>query len=142
MAEEATTAGGNLNRSGYGLVATVHPTLEPECAGLPGWGSLDWSRDHLLRCHGWTPGELEKLGKFSGEHHLNEHADGVRHNGQVVTSFPIVHGHLVVPDDLKALGTLLGAVEMMLGDDVTETRLSQARLALGKTLALMAVAGG
>lgn len=140
---EGCPTGGSLNRTGYGLVATVHPTLEPECAGLPGWGSLDWSRDHLTRCHGWTPEELETLGKFSGECHLNEHAEGIRHDGRVMNALdlPVLHGHLVVPDDLNALGAVLGAVEMMLGDDVTETRLSRARSTLVEILSLMSVAG-
>lgn len=142
MAEEATTAGGKLSRTSYAQIATVHPTLEPECAGLPGWGTLDWSRDHLTRCHGWTPDEVETLGKFSGEHHLNEHADGIRHDGRVVTTFPVVHGHLVVPDDLKALGALLGALEMLDNCPTTESVLFQGRLALAETLAVMAMAGG
>lgn len=140
MAEEATTAGGNFN--GYGLVATVHPTLEPECAGLPGWGTLDWSRDHLTRCHGWTRDEVETLGKFSGEHHLNEHADGIRHDGRVVTTFPVVHGHLVVPDDLEALGAFLAVLEKLDNCPTSESLLSRGREALVKTLALMAMARG
>lgn len=128
------------NRSGlgneYAILTSKMPTLVPEYAedSVHGTGSVEWSRDHLIHFHGWTPERVEREGKFAGDTHGEEHANG--------DTLPVPHEHLD-PSRVKSLRRLFGSVELLAGDVQstngipTDGTITYAHEALAKVLAVI-----
>lgn len=135
---ETTTRQGINVGDGYHVVVSKSPTLNPDLAGEWGAGDLEWSRDHLVRFHGWPVEAVQGDGYFASDRHMDEHAGGHTWDGRIASEaeFPIPHVH-TEEGHVAALVRLYKALHDLHEDATPESTGYMAMSGLGRLVALL-----
>lgn len=118
------------------VVVSKLPTLDERFAGQDEHGSVEWSRDHLVRFHGWSEDDVESLNETRGDGvatcHFEEHLGPLAEEG----GLPVPHTH-VDPGDTEALRAVYRALQALEGEDAAETCLARGMATLGRITGLL-----
>lgn len=141
--EETTRRQGINVGDGYHVVVSKSPTLNPDLAGAWGSGDLDWSRDHLTRCHGWPAEAVQGDGYYASDRHMEEHAGGYTWDGRPAdeAEFPIPHVHYE-GGHIAAVTRLYRALHDLHEDATPESTGYMAMSGLGKLVVLLSAPAG